>query len=280
MARLGSSLGSGSGSGTSSGSGTGSDTGTGTAAAPAVVTPGSIRRFQAQETLVFVGQQFLALAPVAPTSVTAAGWLPGEVVFVDRASLPRDVDRKMTAVNTLWAAGPGAAAAIAEVATSDQVAASRAQWLADQRASGLIDDLLRLLWLAVAAVGALAAVALIETVIAGARDRGRTLSFLRTLGFTTRHGRWLTFGELVPLVLTGVVAGTLAGLGIVALLGPPLGLMVSTGGVTPPALAFDPPFALAVAGCAAGLLVLAVLAETAGRRRDRLAEVLRVGDIR
>ena len=131
-----------------------------------------------------------------------------------------------------------------------------------------------------AAVGALAAIALIETVLSGARERGRTLSFVRTLGLTMRQSRWLTIGELIPLVLTGVVAGTLAGIGIVALLGPALGLVVTTGGVTEPRPAFDGSFALAVAGCALGLLLVAVVVENVSRRRDRLAEVLRVGEAR
>ena len=64
------------------------------------------------------------------------------------------------------------------------------------------------------------------------------------------------------------------------MVGPALGLIVTTGGVTEPRLSFDPPFAVAVVGCALALLVLAVLVETASRRRDRLAEVLRVGDAR
>jgi len=58
------------------------------------------------------------------------------------------------------------------------------------------------------------------------------------------------------------------------------GRVTENGTQLSPALAFDPPFALAVAACAVGLLLLAVLVESVGRRRDRLAEVLRVGDAR
>jgi putative ABC transport system permease protein len=247
---------------------------------PVVATPGAVGKLTAQDSLIFVAQTYVPIKPVATASVAVAGWLPGDTVFVDRETLAAMKDSPVAGANALWAVGPGAAAAVESAATADQSVTSRVAWIAEQRSSGLLDDLLVLLWLAVIAVGALAAIALIETIVSGARERGRTLSFIRTLGFTVRQGRMLTFGELVPLVLTGIVAGTLAGVGIVALLGPALGLIVTTGGVTDPALRFDPPFAVAVAACAVGLLVLAVIVETAARRRDRLAEVLRVGDTR
>lgn len=245
-----------------------------------VATAGAFGKLSAQESLIFVAQEYQPIRPVATASASTEGWLPGDTVFVDRDTLAALEDSPVAQANMLWADGPGAVAAVEAAATVDQTVDTRVGWLAEQHSSGLLDDLLKLLWLAVIAVGALAAVALIETIASGARERGKTLSFIRTLGFTGRQGRLLTFGELVPLVLTGVVSGTLAGVGIVALLGPALGLLVTTGGVTDPQLRFDPPFAIAVAGCALALLLLAVVVETAARRRDRLAEVLRVGDAR
>jgi putative ABC transport system permease protein len=81
---------------------------------------------------------------------------------------------------------------------------------------------------------------------------------------------------LIPMSLViGTLAGAVAGVGIVLLLGPALGLELLAGGLGAPPLRGDPWF---VAAVAAGVLVvfgLATTAELSAHRRDRLSDVMR-----
>jgi putative ABC transport system permease protein len=65
---------------------------------------------------------------------------------------------------------------------------------------------------------------------------------------------------------------------VVRLLGPALGLDVLVGGPFLPAVVVDPAALGWVAAGAAGLLVVAVTVDVLVHRRDRLADVLRVGE--
>ena len=74
-----------------------------------------------------------------------------------------------------------------------------------------------------------AALGLVLTVVATSRERGRTLSALRTLGLDARTARAMTFGELAPLALAAVLAGTAIGIAVPWLLTGALGLDLLTG---------------------------------------------------
>jgi putative ABC transport system permease protein len=88
----------------------------------------------------------------------------------------------------------------------------------------------------------------------------------------------VTLGELSPLVGAAVLAGALIGVAVPVLLTSALGLRRVTGELGTTALVVTPlPFALAV-GVAVLALLVSVAAEAAVRRRDRLGDVLRVGD--
>ena len=67
--------------------------------------------------------------------------------------------------------------------------------------SALIGGVERAIAIAVIAVGLLAAVALLVTILRGVRERGRALSMLRTQGMGFRYGWWLALAELAPLTL-------------------------------------------------------------------------------
>src|SRR5690606_37073381 len=130
---------------------------------------------------------------------------------------------------------------------------------------------------AVVTVALLVAMALVATVLAGAHARGVVLSMLRTLGLRSGYGWWLAVSELAPVVLAALAGGLAAGVVILMLLGPTLGLAVLTGGVADPPLVVDPVLVLAIVAVAIVLLGVAVLAEVLAHRRDKLSEVLRVG---
>ena len=124
-----------------------------------------------------------------------------------------------------------------------------------------------------------AAVALVLTVVATTRERGRTLSALRTLGLDARTARAMTFGELAPLAVAAVLAGTADR---------------HRGALAAHRRARARPAHRRSRGDArcrsrgsrssgAAVVVLVALAvavavESAVRRRDRLGEVLRVGE--
>lgn len=228
-----------------------------------------------------VGGPTIRAVEVGRASVPPSGWLKGSgpVVILDAAALRQA--GWTGADTTLWVVGPGAAAAVAAAPdAAEWTVHDRGRWLAEQTADGLIADLGRLLAAVLALLAVLAAIAMVQTVSAGAGERGRAVSLLRTLGLPARAGRRITVAELLPLVLTGVLAGAVAGFALVALLAPSLGLEKVTGGVASPALRLSPRWALAVV--AAGVLLVAVAAavESLLQRTQRLAAVLRVGSER
>lgn len=204
------------------------------------------------------------------------------VVVVDRAVLASVADQRPT-VDRAWVSGPGAVAAVedaglAPTASSGVVVTTRDGWWQDWSQAPLTSALTTAFLAAAAVLAALAVLALVLVVVATARERGRTLSALRTLGLDARTARWATLGELAPLTLGGLVGGVGIGLGVPALIGDALGLQLLTaepGGVTVD-LTWWPVAAAVVALVVA--LVVAVAVEQAVRRRDRLGEVLRVGE--
>ena len=221
-----------------------------------------------------------AVTVAAPLSVPPVAGTTGPVAVVDLGVLDRAMGTSVPR-DLVWVSGPGAHEAVARLPGLDHVTTvSRVSWLDSLRTAPLLLGVLDLLWLTVLTVALLGAVALIATVVSGARERGQVLSTLRTLGMTTRQGRWTAFGELVPLVLTAVLAGVTTGVAILYLLGPALGLVELTGGLTEPHLRVEPRFVLTLVAGIGALLVLSVLVELAANRRNRLADVLRLGDLR
>lgn len=204
------------------------------------------------------------------------------LVVVDRARLAAVADRLPT-VDRAWAAGPGAvdavaAAGIAPTPRSGIVVTVRDAWWRAWSSGPITSALTALLVASVAVLTVLSVLALVLVVVATARERGRTLSALRTLGLDARTARWATLGELAPLAAGGVVGGVAIGLGVPALVDDALGLQLLT--AEPGGAGVDVtwwPVAAAV-GAVTVAVVVAVAVEQAVRRRDRLGEVLRVGE--
>ena len=128
---------------------------------------------------------------------------------------------------------------------------------------------------ALAVLFGLLAVAL-ELVLTSA-ERGRTTSYLRTLGLGSRPAAALHLLQLVPLAVAAAVGGVLLGLLEPRLMGGSLNLRQFTGGPVQPVLRTDYRLTLAL-GAGLALLVLgAAVVETAVARRRRLGAVLRLG---
>ncbi|GIG19616.1 hypothetical protein Cch01nite_03400 [Cellulomonas chitinilytica] len=233
----------------------------------------------------------VADVPLVPGAATASRGAPTE------PTTPVDPDDDLTlladwgrlaaaegeplAIQTIWVDGPGAAAA-AEAAGLDRsrgvTVTERDSWLTEWRTSSFNAGLLALLVATGLALAGYAVVALALTVVGTARERARTVSALRTQGLDARTARALTFGELAPLAVTAVLAGCVIGVGMPWVLTGALGLDALAGAPGAARLRVD---WLPVAGAALVVLValvVAVLVESAVRRRDRLGEVLRVGE--
>lgn len=204
------------------------------------------------------------------------------LVVVDRRVLAQVADQTPTP-DRAWVGGPGAVAAVADAGLdADRVSGitvtTRDGWWRAWSQAPLTSALSTLFTVSVGVLGALTVLGLVLVVVATARERGRTLSMLRTLGLEPGTARWATVGEMAPLVLGGLVGGVVIGLGVPVLIGDALGLRLLTAepGVVSVDVTWWPVVAAVLALVAA--LVVAVAVEQAVRRRDRLGEVLRVGE--
>jgi putative ABC transport system permease protein len=155
----------------------------------------------------------------------------------------------------LLATGPGAGRAAAALASPRVQVLTRTGWLAEQQGRPLVAE-----------------------VVAGAPRRRRIAALLATIGVRGRVPRLLLLAEVGPVALGALLAGLAAG-GVVAFaLGPVLGLGALTGGaVAPPA--FSPVVLLVALLGVVPAVLLAVVAESAGAHRLRLAPTLRSGDV-
>jgi putative ABC transport system permease protein len=112
----------------------------------------------------------------------------------------------------------------------------------------------------------------------GGAVRAKNLSLLQTLGMNPRDARRLLIVEMLPTVLVALVAGLLAGLAMLALVGPGLDLRPFTGSLISPPLATSFTQLLGVTGLTALAVAIALIAAIFGDRRRRLAPALRVGE--
>ncbi len=251
---------------------------------PAVVDASLAGRVVGDGTALYLGASYVPVEVVGTASGGPEGYLTAPYVYVDLETVAAHAGTAPEA-DTVWlvtddGTDPEAAAtsAVAALGAPPETVRTRADWLDAQRGGALMAGVERLMVLAVVAVCLLGVVALVATVLAGARERGRALSMLRTLGMSPRLGWWLALAELGPVVLASLLGGTLAGVVIVLALAPALGLDVLAGGIRVPPPAVDADVIVGLAAGAVLLLVLAVLAEVLAHRRDRLSEVLRVGE--
>ncbi|WP_188196457.1 FtsX-like permease family protein [Nonomuraea sp. SYSU D8015] len=195
----------------------------------------------------------------------------GKFILMPLSALPRPE------VNTLLIKGdasPAELARLVPLATVD----TQERALAAIREDPLTGTVRSTLIVVTVALGAYALVAVILSLVVGAADRARAVSFLRTLGLSDRQARRLTVLEVLPMVLVTSLAGLALGLGLPPALGPGVDLSAYAGDL--PVGDYSPDL-LTPAALAAGLTVVAALgayAHTAIARRRSLGAELRVGD--
>ena len=231
---------------------------------------------------VYVGRIYVPFDIKGVAEVTPEGWaeegpyliMPAEPLFATEFTDP-------VSMNIAFVSGPGAAEAVtAESGIDQSTVTTREAWLSAMKDSALVGGVERAIAIAVLAVGLLAAVALLVTILRGVRERGRALSMLRTQGMGSGYGWWLALAELAPLTVAAVIGGAVGGLAIMWLLSDTLGLKLLSGGLTDPPLTANWTFLAIVGGGILVLLFLAVAAEVLTHRRNKLSEVLRWGESR
>lgn len=246
-------------------------------ALPVVVGADLARQITDSDVGFYDGLKFIHIKVVGVTDYGPSGYLGSPFMYVNRATLAEMLGKQQT-TNIVLINGPGAAHAAKTLDAPASAVHSRAGWLAARTHLALVSGVNQAIGLATLSTLLLTILALLITVLSGARERGRSLGLIRTLGLPARLGWWLALAELAPVLIASLVGGVLAGTAIVLLLEPALGLRNLSGGTANPAPQISLGFIAGLVGVAVGLLLVAVLIEIAVRRRDRLSEVLRVGE--
>lgn len=127
----------------------------------------------------------------------------------------------------------------------------------------------------IAASAALSAIAVVITLVLGARARRRILALLHTLGAPPRAGRALLAWELAPVSISALVVGAAFGAVLPLLLSTVIDLRSFTSGPVAPAYAVDPVILGATLGGFVAVTALVTVAALVVARRARAAAVLR-----
>ena len=244
-------------------------------AVPALVSPELVRVTEAYEPQVWATEEFVLLDVRGTTSIRAEDGSP--TVVVDRRALAAVLDAPVPAQRTELQ-GPGARAATTDLAVETLPGVTvleREQWLERWRSSPLTSGLRTLMFVSQVALAVLAMIGLVLTVVATARDRRRTLHVLRTLGLDASTARRLSAGEVLPIAIAALLAGTAIGYVVPWLLTSALGLSALTGEPDGTRLALTwQPVAVAIGALGVGLWA-AVEVEARTRRHDDLAVGIR-----
>jgi putative ABC transport system permease protein len=226
---------------------------------------------------MYYGPSYVPLRVIGTTDLGPIGYLEGPFAYVDLAGLTERMPEAFTTGSVL-VIGPGTDAALATTDVPDGAALTRENWINDRQSLALVSGVQDTMIWAVIAAAILSIVALVATVIRGSRERGRSLSLLRTLGMSSGLGWWLALCELAPIVIAAVIGGALAGVIVVVALAPTLGIEVLAGGLEIPTPAIDPTVLVSLPIAGLILLILGAIADVIVHRKDRLADVLRVGE--
>ena len=239
-------------------------------ALPAVVDASLAARLLAGDLVMSFGTENIPLTVVGTVDTGPDGWVAGPHVYVDLAALNERLAAPLAA-NTLLVVGETTDLPDGEVIT-------RSAWVSDLEQRPLIAGVRTVMAISAGSACLFAIFALLASVLGSARSRGRSLALLRTLGMGSGLGWWIALAELAPLVVLAAVGGILSGLAMVLVVGPSLGLQALAGGLGAPTASLSPVVVLAVAAGLALLLLVAIATEAFVRRRDRLSDVLRVGE--
>ena len=219
---------------------------------------------------------------IALVSVGIAPALPGDppgaepTVIVDRATLEA-ASGIAAAPDVAWVTGKGAESALRALAgLGDFDIATREEWLAARRTAPVTAAFGGLLVAAAAVLLALAILVVGLMSAAGARGRASALAGFRVLGLPRSDIDKIAIGETLVPVVTASVVGAATGAALGAWLAGPLDLAALTGQNGTPTFVLPWWCWMSVPVLVVAVLV-AVVVELAGHRRERLGQVMRAG---
>jgi putative ABC transport system permease protein len=128
------------------------------------------------------------------------------------------------------------------------------------------------------AVGGYGSLTVLLALVIGASARGRTVSYLRTLGLSRGQARRLAVVELGPVIVVAAATGWVLGLVLPRVVGPAIDLRAYTGGLPAADYTLDLKSTALLAG---GLIVFAGLAlavDAVLNSRRHLGSAIRMGD--
>jgi putative ABC transport system permease protein len=219
----------------------------------------------------------------APVKLSVVGVAPrvddssGPVVVVDAAAFA--ATRAVAEPGTVWAVGPGAAAALHAVAGTTGSVDTLANVLDKRRSAPLASALVHL---ALASSLLLILFAMLGVALAAAAEappRAESLGRLRSLGLGRFDVRRVLLSELMAPVLISSLAGLVLGVGAALTMFGPLSLELVTGQSSAPDLVVPWWTVLTVVVLVVTVLVIARI-EAARVARTPLAVLLRGGDRR
>lgn len=184
-----------------------------------------------------------------------------------------------TQVNTLLIKGDADPAALVKaLGVPTTVVVTQTGALSDIQQDPLTDTIRTTLMVVTVALAVYALIAVIISLVISAADRGRALSFLRTLGLSAGQAQRLTVLEISPMIVITALAGLALGLGLPAALGPGVDLSSYTGDLAVGSYDLDPFTPILLAAGLTAVAVAGAYLHTTISRRLSLGSVLRVGD--
>lgn len=224
-------------------------------------------------------------------AVTELDFAPGVYVrdsrwaIIDRTTLPPSSTVTGTPQTVLVALAPGADAAavhggLARIGGKGALVGDAVAERAALHASPLVAGTEAVALLSIALTALLCVAALLLTLVMNTAARIRLVATLRTVGFSTRQTAGVLAWELGPVLVVGLIAGTVVGLLLPGVVLGPLDLRGFTGSPVQPAIVRDPWLSAAALAGFTAVAALATLVALAGARRSSPAAVLRAaGDL-
>lgn len=219
--------------------------------------------------------EFAGSTAAAVPFTSSTSWVLADVAYAEQISDDTPIPVRLL-VRVSPGADPAAVAAVLRETLGDGVrVATFADTLEAVYADPAFAGLRGALIAGVLVCAVLSAVAVVVTLVLGARPRRRILALLQTLGAPPRAGRGLVVWELAPAGLTALVVGGLLGALMPVLVASVVDLRPFTRGVDPPAYSADPLVLAITLGGFAAVTVLVTWAALAISRHARVAAVLR-----
>ncbi|MFE3032333.1 hypothetical protein ACFXKY_11830 [Streptomyces canus] len=215
-----------------------------------------------------VTAQIVAGKPVLITTTSAEHLIPrqpsGSTVLLLKSDQPAGAEPATLRSAAARALGPTARIRV------------RSETLSALRADGLTQGLGTIYTTSSILAALSGLLALVLELTLTSHERGRTTSYLRTLGLGGKEAGALHFLQLLPLAVASAVGGTLLGLLEPQLMARTLDLRQFTGGPAQPALHTDYSLTVALVAGVTALILAAAATETVLARRRALGGVLRL----